>query len=70
VFPAPLMSTIQELGNFLAREAAAGTSPAPTTTTPPAEAAIRPASSSSAAVGLPATEAASNTDYHGAPARP
>jgi regulator of protease activity HflC (stomatin/prohibitin superfamily) len=27
VFPAPLMSTIQELGNFLAREAAAATPP-------------------------------------------
>jgi hypothetical protein len=27
VFPAPLMSTIQELGAFLAREAAAGTTP-------------------------------------------
>jgi hypothetical protein len=34
VFPAPLMSTIQELGNFLAREQAAVTppqSPAPAT---------------------------------------
>jgi regulator of protease activity HflC (stomatin/prohibitin superfamily) len=29
VFPAPLMSTIQELGNFLAREAAAVTTPPP-----------------------------------------
>jgi SPFH domain / Band 7 family len=29
VFPAPLMSTIEELGAFLAREAAAGTTPAP-----------------------------------------
>jgi hypothetical protein len=27
VFPAPLMSTIEELGNFLAREAAAATPP-------------------------------------------
>jgi hypothetical protein len=27
VFPAPLMSTIQELGAFLAREQAAGTTP-------------------------------------------
>jgi len=27
VFPAPLMSTIQELGSFLAREAAAATPP-------------------------------------------
>src|SRR4029434_8348303 len=33
VFPAPLMSTIQELGAFLAREQAAGTTPAPTTST-------------------------------------
>jgi regulator of protease activity HflC (stomatin/prohibitin superfamily) len=29
VFPAPLMSTIQELGNFLTREAAAATPPPP-----------------------------------------
>jgi regulator of protease activity HflC (stomatin/prohibitin superfamily) len=29
VFPAPLMSTIAELGSFLAREAAASTTPAP-----------------------------------------
>src|SRR5918912_234892 len=29
VFPAPLMSTIQELGAFLSREQAAGTAPAP-----------------------------------------
>jgi len=37
VFPAPLMSTIQELGAFLAREQAAGTTPAPTPPTlPPA----------------------------------
>jgi hypothetical protein len=37
VFPAPLMSTIQELGNFLAREAAAGTTPpSPMPPTPPA----------------------------------
>ena len=35
VFPAPLMSTIQELGAFLAREAAAGTTPPPSPTTPP-----------------------------------
>jgi regulator of protease activity HflC (stomatin/prohibitin superfamily) len=33
VFPAPLMSTIQELGAFLTREAAAGTNPSPS---PPA----------------------------------
>jgi hypothetical protein len=40
VFPAPLMSTIQELGTFLAREAAATTpAPAPTPTPAPAPAA-------------------------------
>ncbi|HEX3200718.1 MAG TPA: SPFH domain-containing protein, partial [Actinomycetes bacterium] len=68
VFPAPLMSTIQELANFLAREQTAGTSPPPTTTTPPAEASIRPASSSSTAAEPPATEAAPTTDFNGAPA--
>jgi hypothetical protein len=37
VFPAPLMSTIQELGGFLAREhAAATTSPPPASPTVPA----------------------------------
>ena len=36
VFPAPLMSTIQELGAFLAREQAAGTTPTPAPTTPAA----------------------------------
>ena len=35
VFPAPLMSTIQELGAFLAREQAAGTTPTQAPTTPP-----------------------------------
>ena len=56
VFPAPLMSTIQELGAFLAREQAAGTTPAqaPTSTLP--------------AVELPATGAGFNTDYNEAPA--
>jgi hypothetical protein len=63
------MSTIQELGAFLAREQAAGTTPAPTATpTPPAEAPAAPAGSSSPAVELPATEAGFNTDYNGAPA--
>jgi hypothetical protein len=52
VFPAPLMSTIQELGAFLAREQAAGTTPAPTT----------PAASIPPAVEPPATEAGFNTD--------
>jgi hypothetical protein len=32
MFPAPLMSTIGELGAFLAREAAAASPPAPVTT--------------------------------------
>jgi hypothetical protein len=63
VFPAPLMSTIQELGAFLAREQAAGTTPTPTPTTP--------ATSTGSAVGLPATDAGFNTDYNGAsPAQP
>jgi hypothetical protein len=60
VFPAPLMSTIQELGGFLAREAAAVTTPAraPTTSTAPA-------------VQVPATDAAFTTGDNGAPvARP
>ena len=54
VFPAPLMSTIQELGAFLAREQAAVTTPPPAPTSP--------------AVEVPATDAAFNTDYNGAPA--
>ena len=67
VFPAPLMSTIQELGAFLAREQAAGTTPAPpATTTPPAEAPEVRASASSPTVELPETEAGFNTDYNGA----
>ena len=72
VFPAPLMSTIQELGAFLAREQAAGTTPTPApTTTPPAGAPAAPAGSSSPSVELGATEAGFNTDYNGAPgARP
>ena len=63
VFPAPLMSTIQELGAFLAREQAAGTTPpqAPTTPAPP------PASTSPA-VQVSATQAEFNTDYKGSPA--
>jgi len=71
VFPAPLMSTIQELGAFLAREQAAGTTPAATPTTPPptpANEPAAPASSRSPAGELPATEAGFNTDYNGAPA--
>jgi hypothetical protein len=58
------MSTIQELGNFLTREAAAAT-PAPTATTPAKEPAV-PASTSSPTVEVAATEAGFNTDYDGA----
>jgi regulator of protease activity HflC (stomatin/prohibitin superfamily) len=54
VFPAPLMSTIQELGAFLTREQAAVTAPAPAPTSPAAE--------------VPATDATFNTDYNEAPA--
>jgi hypothetical protein len=48
------MSTIQELGAFLTREQAAVTAPPPAPSSP--------------AVEVPATEAAFNTDYNGAPA--
>jgi regulator of protease activity HflC (stomatin/prohibitin superfamily) len=69
VFPAPLMSTIQELGAFLAREQAAGTTPAATPTIPPPTPANSAASAStSPAAELPETEAGFNTDYNGAPA--
>jgi hypothetical protein len=63
VFPAPLMSTIQELGAFLAREQAAGTTPTPAPTTP-----APPPASTSPAVQVPATQAGFNTDYKGSPA--
>ena len=43
VFPAPLMSTIQELGAFLAREQAAGTTPAQHPPRPPRSPRPRPA---------------------------
>jgi regulator of protease activity HflC (stomatin/prohibitin superfamily) len=59
VFPAPLMSTIQELGAFLAREQAAGIASAPTPATTPTK---------EPAVEVPATDAAFNTDYDGEPA--
>jgi regulator of protease activity HflC (stomatin/prohibitin superfamily) len=66
VFPAPLMSTIQELGAFLAREQAAGTTPTQAPTSP-----AQPVTSAPSAVELPATEAAFNTDSNRAPgARP
>ena len=63
VFPAPLMSTIQELGAFLAREQAAGTTPTPAPTTP-----APPPASTSPAVQVPATQAEFNTDYKRSPA--
>jgi regulator of protease activity HflC (stomatin/prohibitin superfamily) len=53
VFPAPLMSTIQELGGFLAREAAAATT---TPLRPPASPPVAPAAR------VPATETGSNSD--------
>jgi regulator of protease activity HflC (stomatin/prohibitin superfamily) len=62
VFPAPLMSTIGELGAFLARESAAATTPAPTPTT------TTPAASTAPAVEVPAADAAFNTDYDEPPA--
>jgi hypothetical protein len=64
------MSTIQELGAFLAREQAAGTTPAPASTTPGTSTspASPVATSTGSAVELPATDAGINTDYNGAPA--
>jgi regulator of protease activity HflC (stomatin/prohibitin superfamily) len=49
VFPAPLMSTIAELGSFLAREAAASTTPAPSV---PPVAPVTPLHPSTAANGV------------------
>jgi hypothetical protein len=66
VFPAPLLSTIQELGNFLAREQTAAT-PAPTAPTP-AKAPAVPPGSSSPTVEVAETKAGFNTDDNGAPA--
>jgi regulator of protease activity HflC (stomatin/prohibitin superfamily) len=51
VFPAPLMSTIEELGSFLARETAASTARAPK---PPAAAMDKGATGAPAADGAPA----------------
>jgi regulator of protease activity HflC (stomatin/prohibitin superfamily) len=62
VFPAPLMSTIQELGGFLAREAAAGTTPARAPSTP------TPVASTSPTVQVAAPDAAFSTGDNGAPA--
>ena len=68
VFPAPLMSTIQELGAFLAREQAAVTTPppAPAVEVPATDAAFN--TDYNGEVEVPATDAAFNTDYNGEPA--
>jgi regulator of protease activity HflC (stomatin/prohibitin superfamily) len=63
VFPAPLMSTIQELGAFLAREQAAATTRTPAPTSPAQLA------TSASSVELPTTETAFNTDSNRAPPR-
>jgi len=54
VFPAPLMSTIQELGAFLAREAAAGSSGPPSSAPPAVPAARVPAAVDQGGNGAPA----------------
>jgi regulator of protease activity HflC (stomatin/prohibitin superfamily) len=54
VFPAPLMSTIQELGAFLAREAAAGSSAPPSAAPPAVPAARVPAAVDQGGNGAPA----------------
>ncbi|HEY2957492.1 MAG TPA: slipin family protein, partial [Actinomycetota bacterium] len=59
VFPAPLMSTIGELGAFLAREAASASTPAPRPTTTTLAASTAPA------VEVQAADAVFNTDYKG-----
>jgi hypothetical protein len=54
VFPAPLMSTIQELGAFLAREQGAGTTPPSSPAAPTLPAAEAPAAVDQGADGAPA----------------
>jgi len=54
VFPAPLMSTIQELGAFLAREQAARTTPPPAPAPPTLPPAGLPAAVDQGANGPPA----------------
>jgi hypothetical protein len=53
VFPAPLMSTIEELGNFLTRERATGTLPPPSPAPAPVSAEV-PAAVDQATNGAPA----------------
>jgi hypothetical protein len=64
------MSTIQELGAFLSREQAAGTTLTPTSTSTTPGTSTSPASptatSTGPAVERPATDAAFNTDHNGA----
>jgi hypothetical protein len=55
VFPAPLMSTIQELGNFLTREQAAAT-PLPSPAPPTVPAAPAPAAVGQGPNGAPTTD--------------
>jgi hypothetical protein len=55
VFPAPLMSTIQELGNFLAREQTAATPPPQAPAPPTAPVAPAPAAVDQGANGPPTT---------------
>jgi hypothetical protein len=53
VFPASLMSTIQELGGFLARETTAATTPPPTPAPPAVPATAVPAAVDQGANGAP-----------------
>jgi hypothetical protein len=53
VFPAPLMSTIGELGAFLARERAAGTTPPPAPAPPTGPAELPAAGDQPAGNGAP-----------------
>jgi hypothetical protein len=55
VFPAPLMSTIQELGNFLAREQTAVTTPPQAPAPPTVPAAPAPAAVDQGTDGAPTT---------------
>ena len=69
VFPARLLSTIQELGAFLFPGTGRRHHPsANTNSTTPAKAPAVPASASSPTVEIAATEAGFNTDDNGAPA--
>jgi hypothetical protein len=60
VFPAPLMSTIQELSGFLAREATAATTPTPAP--PPAPVPLAPAKVPAADAGSDGAPPATRRD--------